>query len=116
MTLQQLFTSFDGRINRQTFWIAFGMFFVVNLVLYLVLGRVISIALYYLVGLVLLYPGAAVAVKRLKDMNQNPLLALLFLIPLVNLGMLAWVGATPSTPGDNAYGAPQGAQLEFKWA
>lgn len=116
MTLKQLFTSFDGRINRQTFWIAFGIFFAVEFVLYLILALAISPVLFYLIALALLYPSAAVACKRLHDMGQTGWLALLGLIPIVGLGVLIWLGVTPSKPGDNAYGSPQAAPLEMKWA
>lgn len=117
MTLQQLFTSFDGRINRQTFWIAFAMFFAVNLISYFIFFLAISPILYYLVALVLLYPGAAVGCKRFHDMGKSGWMQLIGLIPIVGgIIVIIWLGAVEGDAGENAYGAPMSGQLEFKWA
>lgn len=117
MTLQQLFTSFDGRINRQTFWIAFGIFFAINVVLYLILFVAISPILFYLVALALLYPQAAVGAKRFHDMGKSGWLQLIGLIPFIGgLIVIIWLGVVEGDPGENAYGAPQGGQLQFTWA
>jgi uncharacterized membrane protein YhaH (DUF805 family) len=116
MTLQQLFTSFDGRINRQTFWIAFAMFFAVGIVVYII-ALAISIVLVYLVALALIYPQVAVGAKRFHDMGKSGWLQLIGLIPFVGgIILLIWLGAIAGDPGDNAYGSPQSLPLEFKWA
>ncbi len=116
MTLKQLFTVFDGRINRQTFWICFGIFFAVALVLYLILALVISPVLFYIVALALIYPQAAVGAKRFHDMGKSGWLQLIGLIPFVGgIILLVWLGVVEGDAGDNVYGPPQSQPVEFKW-
>lgn len=116
MTLQQLFTSFEGRINRQTFWIAFGMFFAVGIVAYII-ALAISLVLIYLVALALIYPQVAVGAKRFHDMGKSGWYQLIGLIPFVGgIILLIWLGVVEGDPGDNAFGSPQSSQLAFKWA
>lgn len=83
--MTELYTRFDGRIDRKTWWIGVIVLFVALLVLSLVLGflfgdgfigRVISL----LVGLAAIYPAAALATKRLHDRGKPmlPRVALFF--------------------------------------
>jgi uncharacterized membrane protein YhaH (DUF805 family) len=78
MNLGNLLFSFQGRIGRGPFWLGFVIIFVVETALDLLLGvsigsdpttmrgRVIE----FVIGAVLLYPIAAVAVKRPHDRGQ----------------------------------------------
>lgn len=116
MTLQQLFTSFDGRINRQTFWIAFGLFVAVGVVGYII-ALPLGIWFVYIVGLALIYPQLAVGAKRFHDMGKSGWYQAIGLIPFVGgLILLVWLGVVEGDPGENMYGAPQGSQLQFAWA
>lgn len=75
----ELFTTFDGRINRQKFWLGSIALIVVGLIAGIVLGLLFgtnitaigwaSIVLY----LVLLYPGLALTIKRLHDRDKPAL-------------------------------------------
>lgn len=44
--------------------------------------------------------------NRLHDMGQSGWLVLLYLIPLVNLGLFVWVGVGEGEPGPNKWGPP----------
>jgi uncharacterized membrane protein YhaH (DUF805 family) len=89
MDLRYLYTSFDGRINRQPYWVATIILAVVNLVISLVVAKLLGASImppdfrFTLVSLVLavlfLYPAAALMVKRLHDRDRPAWLAALFL-------------------------------------
>ena len=68
MTIQQWLFSFKGRIGRRDFWIWIGLWFAGMLVLFSLAGKNlldIQTAAFCLVCL--LWPTAAVTVKRLHD-------------------------------------------------
>ncbi len=116
MTLQQLFTSFEGRINRQTFWIAFGLFFAIGIVAYII-ALAIGVWFVYLVALAMIYPQVAVGAKRFHDMGKSGWLQLIGLIPFVGgLILLIWLGVVEGDAAENAYGAPMGGQLQMSWS
>ena len=88
MNLRYLYTSFEGRINRQPFWIASLILFVVAIVVSFAILMPISAAnttMGALAGLILslafLYPGAALGVKRLHDRGKSGLLMAVFIAP-----------------------------------
>ena len=91
MDLGHLFTSFDGRINRQPYWMGSITLSVVTFAILLVgtklLGASITapdfrLELVSLVSTVLvLYPAAALMVKRLHDRDRPAWFAVLFLAP-----------------------------------
>jgi uncharacterized membrane protein YhaH (DUF805 family) len=98
-----LFMSFDGRINRMTFWLGFSF-----LVILYSFGN--SFNLYFGFsgersllssgfGLVSLYPATAVVVKRLHDLNWGGYLAGLLVIPLFLLWLddVVEFGRNPSS-------------------
>jgi uncharacterized membrane protein YhaH (DUF805 family) len=78
MNISDLFLSFRGRISRGQYWIATGMVAVLALALQWMLGvpimsdpsslRLRTIA--FVIGLISMYPTAAIAVKRLHDRDQ----------------------------------------------
>ena len=94
-----LFTSFDGRISRKSFWlgsviilaIAFGLSL---LVLPMVLsGGQVARLLAFLVSLVLIYPIAAVMTKRLHDRNKPALpWVAIFLAPSIIANLMQTLG------------------------
>lgn len=89
MDLRHLFTSFDGRINRQPYWFGTIILAVVNVVISLIAGKLLGVSItapdfrFTLVSLFLailfLYPAAALMVKRLHDRDRPAWLAALFL-------------------------------------
>ena len=101
MTYQQLLFSFEGRVPRQIFWIAWGI------------GVAVSFAVFFaspiwaIASLVLIWPQIAIGCKRFHDFGKSGWLQLIGLLPFVGgLLVLVWAGITPSDPGDNIYGPP----------
>ena len=89
MDLGYLYTSFDGRINRKPYWIGTIILAVVILVISFVAGMFMGVSitapdfrfklLSLVLGVLLLYPAAALMVKRLHDRDRPAWLAALFL-------------------------------------
>ncbi|MCD7060178.1 DUF805 domain-containing protein [Pelagibacterium xiamenense] len=72
-----LFTTFEGRINRQRFWLG-----VIAIIAVSILGGIVFtmiagsntgllVLLSSILSLVLLYPGLAIGIKRLHDRNKS---------------------------------------------
>ncbi len=81
MTIQQWLFSFKGRIGRRDFWIWIGLWFAGMLVLFSLAGKNlldIQTAAFCLVCL--LWPTAAVTVKRLHDRGRSGAWAFLMIV------------------------------------
>ncbi|MFI0488808.1 MAG: DUF805 domain-containing protein [Yersinia sp. (in: enterobacteria)] len=81
MTIQQWCFSFKGRIRRRDFWIWIGLWLVAMLVIFTLAGKnflPIQAAAFAIVFL--LWPTAAVVVKRLHDRNKTGWWALLVVL------------------------------------
>lgn len=81
MTIQQWLFSFKGRIGRRDFWIWIGLWFAGMLVLFSLAGKNlldIQTAAFCLVCL--LWPTAAVTVKRLHDRGRSGTWAFLMIV------------------------------------
>lgn len=88
MNLRALYTTFDGRINRQPFWLGMigliiaGVAVSVVIVLPLTaLNRALGGVASLLISLALLYPACALGVKRLHDRNKPGNLIAVFIAP-----------------------------------
>ena len=83
----ELFTSFDGRISRQSFWLGVLGIIAVSFIAIFALGTmfgtsgIISKFVWLVISLALFYPAAAISAKRLHDRNKPtmPWLAIFFL-------------------------------------
>ena len=125
MTIQQWLFSFKGRLGRRDFWIWIGLWIVGMLVLFSLASKQlldIQTAAFCLVCL--LWPTAAVTVKRLHDRGRSGAWALLMLLAgnwavlpgvwqwavgrfvptLILVGMLIDLGAFVGTQDANKYG------------
>ena len=130
MTIQQWLFSFKGRIGRRDFWIWIGLWIVGMLVLFSLASKQlldIQTAAFCLVCL--LWPTAAVTVKRLHDRGRSGAGALLMILAwmllagnwtmlpgvwqwavgrfvptLILVGMLIDLGAFVGTQDENKYG------------
>ncbi|EFK0270044.1 DUF805 domain-containing protein [Escherichia coli] len=130
MTIQQWLFSFKGRIGRRDFWIWIGLWFAGMLVLFSLAGKNlldIQTAAFSLVCL--LWPTAAVTVKRLHDRGRSGAWAFLMIVAwmllagnwailpgvwqwavgrfvptLILVMMLIDLGAFIGTQGENKYG------------
>ena len=110
MDWNYLFTSFEGRINRQPFWIATVILWVISWVVsgigYGIFGQNVGAAISGIVALILIYPSLAVGVKRWHDRGKSGWWILILLVPIVGaLWYLIECGFLRGTDGANRYGA-----------
>ena len=130
MTLQQWLFSIKGRIGRRDFWIWMGIWLLARVILFtLAGGEMLSIQTAAFILVCLLWPTAAVTVKRLHDRGKSGIWALLmvlawmllagnwamlpgvwqwgvgrFIPTLIIVMMLIDLGAFVGTQGENKYG------------
>jgi uncharacterized membrane protein YhaH (DUF805 family) len=110
MDWNYLFTSFDGRISRQPFWIGSLVLgvasFVVSFVVAAIFGQgVFGSLLQFIVALAILYPSVAIAAKRFHDRDKSGWWILIVLIPFIGLiWYIVELGFLPGTPGPNRFG------------
>ena len=97
-----LFLSYEGRINRQPFWLAVIVLMVAN-------GIAVAVFQSWVTGLIqlaLFYPAFAVSVKRCHDRGKSGWWSLVMLIPVVGF---VWavidLGILQGTDGGNTYGS-----------
>lgn len=130
MTLQQWLFSIKGRIGRRDFWIWMGIWVLAMIILFTLAGSaILSIQTAAFILVCLLWPTAAVTVKRLHDRGKSGIWALLmvlawmllagnwavlpgvwqwgvgrFIPTLIIVMMLIDLGAFVGTQGENKYG------------
>jgi uncharacterized membrane protein YhaH (DUF805 family) len=105
-----LFTSFDGRINREPFWAGVLVLIGANIVL-AILGSILGMIfgpLQYLASigsLVLIYPAVALYAKRWHDQAKSGWWTLIALVPLLGaIYMIYMLGIKEGEPEANQYG------------
>lgn len=76
-----LFTSFEGRINRQLWWIGIGVILAASITASMIFGNkgIIPLAL----GIIFLIGGLALHIKRCHDRDKSGWWCLILIIPLV---------------------------------
>ncbi len=109
MDYSQLFLSFNGRINRQPFWIGIliliGISIVLQIVIYTILGPEAGAIASGILGLLFIYPALAVYAKRCHDRDKSAWWLLLLLVPLVGaIWLIVDLGILEGTRGDNRFG------------
>jgi uncharacterized membrane protein YhaH (DUF805 family) len=90
--LTDKYLDFKGKSGQSEFAMFILFCVVVNIVAY----SILPFALAGLIGLGLLIPMLAVAVRRLHDIDLPEILAILLFIPLVGLLFLIYIGIQPS--------------------
>jgi uncharacterized membrane protein YhaH (DUF805 family) len=118
MDWNYVFLNFQGRLNRQPFWIATLVLWLVSMgvtfVTSILFGSQSAVTTFVqaVVALVLLIPSLAVAVKRYHDRNKPGWWILIVFIPIIGLvWYIVELGFLPGTPGPNRYGPdPLGAE------
>lgn len=111
MDFVYLFTSFEGRIGRKSFWmgvlVLIGVGFVSGL-LDAMLGTVNENGwgvIGIVAGLATIYPATALYAKRWHDRGKSGWWTLIGLIPIIGgLWMLIELGFLKGTYGSNQYG------------
>lgn len=130
MTLQQWLFSINGRIGRRDFWIWIGIWVLAMIVLFTLAGSgLLNLQTAAFALVCLLWPTAAVTIKRLHDRGKSGIWALLmilawmllagnwavlpgvwqwgvgrFIPTLIIVMMLIDLGAFVGTQGENKYG------------
>ncbi|ROP56207.1 uncharacterized membrane protein YhaH (DUF805 family) [Enterobacter sp. BIGb0383] len=130
MTLQQWLFSINGRIGRRDFWIWIGIWVLAMVVLFsLAGGGMLSLQTAAFMLVCLLWPTAAVTVKRLHDRGKSGFWALMMIVAwmllagnwvmltgiwewavgrfiptLIMVMMLIDLGAFVGTQGENKFG------------
>ena len=114
--------SFEGRINRKTYWLKGVLplvvfFFALQLVVGAMPKTTLGLILWY--GLALAWVGMflAVASKRLHDRNKSMWWLLVWFVPVVGwLILFIELGFAEGTPVANRYGNPQVPNPTKGWA
>jgi uncharacterized membrane protein YhaH (DUF805 family) len=84
-----LYTSFEGRIGRQTFWIAVLVLGVIEFAAHFVAVQMQGDRLSAIVDLAFVYPEFAVSVKRAHDRNMPLVFLIVFFAGSAVLDLLA---------------------------
>jgi uncharacterized membrane protein YhaH (DUF805 family) len=87
-----LFTSFDGRLPRRPFWIAFAVLFGVEIIAHSIAVQMQGERLSAIVDLAFTYPEFALFAKRGQDRNLSPLLIGVFFAISVFIDFLIIIG------------------------
>ena len=122
-----LFTSFEGRINRQKWWLGLIVLLIIEWVFYIIVAMIfgggmmlnvdqqdpeaVGRAMWTLMvpmiilGLVFLWPSLAIYTKRWHDRGKSGWWTLIILIPLIGpIWALVELGFLRGTEGSNQYG------------
>jgi len=103
MNWRYVLTSFDGRIGRQTFWIASLATAVVDLILMTVVGMLLGAWPSHVVDLVFYYPQLAISVKRGHDRNMPAWVVAVFLVLAIVFNVAQWLGWITNPTDQNTY-------------
>lgn len=108
MDIGRLF-SFDGRINRQTYWMIAIALFIIEAVVggFYQTKNTALVVLGVIVFLAVFIPALATQVKRWHDRDKSGWWVLITLIPFIGaLWALIELGFLAGTQGENRYGLP----------
>lgn len=98
-----LFTSAEGRISRQQWWIGIGILVAIWLISAFLLGRDGFIP--FIIGILIWLAGVMLHIKRCHDRDKSGWWCLLLLIPFVNfIWAIIDLGILPGTIGANKFG------------
>jgi uncharacterized membrane protein YhaH (DUF805 family) len=92
-----LFTSFQGRINREPFWIACGILAAIEIIPQWLAFQAQADSLSPMLVLAFTYPEFALAVKRANDRDLSPWVVALFFAGNVALDLFALVNGPLDT-------------------
>ena len=102
MSLSKILFSFEGRINRKTYWAFYIPVFI--LCAFAGIGYKDWNAFRFLVVLILLWPGIAVQIKRWHDRNKSGYWVFINFIPFIGaIWVTIELGFLPGTKGKNRF-------------
>ena len=112
MDWKYLFTSFEGRISRKTYWtgvVVLAVAVVIAELLDMILGTAgeSGYGIVTIIALIaVIYPAIALYTKRWHDRGKSGWWTLIGLVPIIGgLWMLIELGFLKGTTGPNQYGA-----------
>ena len=98
------YADFEGRANRQQFW----MYVLIYMAIYLAIGAVGYVLgtglLTSLFSIVMLLPSISITCRRLHDTGRSGWWQLIGLVPVIGLIVMI-VFTVQDSDGDNSYGA-----------
>jgi len=97
-----LFNSFEGRINRQTFWIGIAVLLVAEIAAHLAAEAIQGDRLSAIIDLAFTYPEFAIATKRAHDRDLPIWILIVFFGGGAVLDLLTVLNLTGSTEQPNA--------------
>ena len=117
MNIGRLLFSFEGRINRTSYWMSWIVFVPLSLMGMAIATNQEILELYrVVVVLVMVWPMLAIQAKRWHDIDMSGWWLLVNLLPVVGpLIALVMNGFLPGTNGENHFG-PATRQLQWKLA
>ena len=108
MDYKTLLFSFEGRANRQPYWMFFLAVIAVSFVLVgisMVIGEKVGTILLVLFQLAVLWSALAIQVKRWHDRDKSAWWLLMNLVPVIGaLWVFIECGCLRGTEGQNQYG------------
>ena len=106
--LQYLFTSPEGRIGRQSWWLGVLILIAISLVLTMILG--VDGAVSFLVNIIMAVAGIMLHIKRFHDRGKSGWWVLILFVPLLGLiWAIVDLGILAGSEAPNRYGAPRTA-------
>lgn len=128
MDWKYLFTSFEGRISRQPFWLSVLALMIIEWIVIIVLSLALGTSMMggmdpgmtpdeaasaamtamipmWIVILIFLYPSLAIYAKRWHDRGKSGWWTLICLVPIIGgIWLLVELGFLRGTEGPNQYG------------
>lgn len=107
MNFSKLLFSFEGRINREDYWIGTLLVTVIVLVMFIVArlsDSVLALAIVAVFSLVAVWPSLAIQIKRFHDRDKSGWWVLINLVPFGSLWTLVECGFLKGTEGPNRFG------------
>jgi uncharacterized membrane protein YhaH (DUF805 family) len=92
-----VFTSFQGRISREPFWIAYGILAAVEIATQWLADQTVGETLSNILGLAFTYSEFAIAVKRSNDRNLSPWIVAVFFAGLVAMELFTMMNGEIDT-------------------
>lgn len=108
MDWKELLTTYDGRLNRQPFWIGNIVLTVISLIgsgIGAAIGGAVGGLISVIFGLGVLYPAICIAIKRCHDRDKSGWWVCIMLIPLIgSIWYFVEFGCMRGTEGPNRFG------------
>ena len=100
------FFNFQGRANRTEFWIAWGVNFVISILLdvFFAIIPVVGVLAIRLFTMATLIPSVTLGMRRLHDVDRSGLWMLLIFVPLVGPILLIYWAILEGNFAPNRYG------------